>query len=158
MTAVVSTDYFAAKQAQSRKEVSDTSGKAFEAQEIATQVLRLCYPLRQVTAVHAYYNNSPMKPFVRAEHPNLKGHHGGLEKMKKSAQQYVVVDIYFLFGGAYVSKSEEEAFVVEVAFPLDTERARWASLARVRWADLGWLPNDSPVPQLTGETFVNAWM
>ena len=148
----VSNKYFLNKKSQSRKKVADTSGQAFEALEIATQVLRLCYPLRALGAVHCYYNNSKFEPFVAHEQ-------GG----KAPVKNYIVVDIYFFFEGeAYGTKTEDDAFAVEVAFPQNVERARW-HIARVRWADLGWRlrgnhRGDTPVPQLVGETIVSHWM
>jgi len=152
----LSAEYFINKKGQMRKRVADTSGKAFEALEIATQVLRLCYPLRMVKAVHVYYNNEQIEPFVRPQHP-------GIEGWDKPITEHIVCDIYFLFDDAYTSKDEDDAFVVEVVFPQGAERNRWDALARVRWFDLGWVKmgqynGDSPVPQLSGETFVNTWM
>lgn len=147
--------YFLDKKNHMRKKVSDLSGKGFEAVEIATQVLRLCYPLRNVVAVHSYYNNEPIAPFVRAEHE-------GVEGRDQVPTEHVVVDVYFMFDDAYTTKSEDEAFVVEVAFPQGLERTRWA-VARVRWCDMGWnargqYSGDNPVEQLSGETLVNFWM
>lgn len=148
----VTDEYFLRKGSQPRRRISDVSGKAFEAVEVATQVLRLCYPMRYVKAVHCYYNNEPIEPFLAQEHftPRL---HRDLE--------HVVVDVYFLFGGNYESTSEDEAFAVEVIMPVNAERARW-NVARVRWADLGWntygnYEGDNPAPQLVGETIANFW-
>lgn len=163
MSKDVPADYFSVKSSQDRMRVSDVSGKAFGAIEIARQVLRLCYPLRQIAAVHCYYNNSPMEPFVGAEHPDLPVHQEGFEKLTKPPKEYIVVDIYFLFDDQFGSKNEDEAFAVEVAYPVDVSRVRWRSIARVRWEDLCWKMMGSvqggvPVPRLYGETFVNLWM
>jgi|GEM_PF-3937790 len=155
----VSSEYFTDKVTHSRREVSDVSGKAFEAVEIATQVLRLCYPLRPVSAVRTYYDNTPIEPFLNAEHSSLSD---AESSMAVPIPSYTVVDVNFLFGGAYVSRGENDAFAVEVAFPADAKRVRWQTIIRVRWADLSWgrLGNhhgDLPVPELVGETFVNTW-
>ncbi|MBI2120263.1 MAG: hypothetical protein HYT94_01405 [Parcubacteria group bacterium] len=158
------TAYFTEKKSQNRKRVTNVSGKAHEALEIATKVLRLCYPLRTVRGVHCYYNNTPIEPFLEAEHPSLaECDDPNTKKFSIPCKEYVVVDIYFLFGDHYASKNAQTAFVVEVAFPQNVERARWSSIARVRWTDLNWnrqgnFVGDNPVPQIIGETFVNDWM
>ena len=145
-------EYFLAKLSQERKKVSDLGDKPFDAIEIATKVLRLCYPLRDIKAVHTYWNNAPREPFYRkqGEAPHY------LEK-----RDTLTVDIFFLFNDVHGSDREEDAFVVEVTYPVDVERARW-DIARVRWTDLAWNKQsqrieDRPVPSLVGETIVNFW-
>jgi hypothetical protein len=153
----VISEYLTGKRSHRRKKVSDTGDKAFEAVEIATRVLRLHYPERQVRGVRCYFDNTPIEPFLAPEHLTTKG------PADNTRKEHIVVDVYFVFGGAvYPSKSEEDAFVVEVVFPKCAERVRWQGLVRVRWADLGWKKHgnhqgDNPVPNLAGETFVNLW-
>ncbi len=161
----LSVDYFTAKRTQKRSKTADVSGKVFEAVEIATKVLRLCYPLRTVKATKCYFNNHPVEPFLRPEHPGLdEGHDPKLKKFTQQCKEYVVVDVYFLFASlANESEGEKDAFAVEVAFPVGVERVRWNRIVRVRWADLGFHnqgnhSDDQPVPELLGETFVNNWL
>lgn len=150
-------EYFEAKRRQDRKSVADTGSKGFEAVEIATRVLRLHFPSRHVRAVRTYFNNEPMPPFVKANQSPLAGKLGGPVRM------HIVVDVYFFFGGQFGSDGEQDAFVVEVAFPIEAQRAQWQCIARVRWADLNWErmgshAGDVPVPHLIGETFINDWL
>ena len=152
---------FRSKSLQNRKRIGNSGELEFEAQEIATQVFRLHYPLREIAAVHSYFNNEPVKPFLLSEHPSLTERQAG--SMARPLRKFVVVDVYFLFGGNLESKNEDEAFVVEVTFPEEAERSRWSGIRRVRWADLQWNrlgnhPGDVPVRHLSGETFVNAWI
>ena len=74
------------------------------------------------------------------------------------AKEFVVVDVHFFFGFEE-AQSKGLPFIVEVAFPQGVTRARWSSIVRVRWADLGWEKMDGvPVPELSGETNVPARM
>lgn len=162
-------DYFTNKKNHERKQIFDISEKNFEALQITQKVVGLCYPWRFIKAVHCYYDNTPIEPFMLPElqlDSDLQkfAEEDGLTKREKKQMQpikdYIVIDVYFLFGdSAYPSQGEQDAFMVEVAFPVGGEKARWASLARVRWIDLAW-PNKYgavPVAELMGEIYVNAW-
>src|SRR5438552_4130143 len=103
-TTPLSPAYFTKKKAQARKRAATTSGKVFDALEIATKVMRLCYPLPEVKAVRCYYNNDAIEPFIAPQHgQDLVEKHGG------DIKDHVVVDIYFFLGfSAYEPKTEND--------------------------------------------------
>lgn len=142
------------KSGQPRKRIADLSGKALRAQEIALQVFRLCYPMPALNGCRLFYNNTPVEPFLRAEHPSLSSdEHPRHRALSVPLREFVTIDICLFFDKR---RTPEEAFLVEVVFPEHAERARWSSIIRVRWADLAWgVHFDAPVPVLAGETFVS---
>src|ERR1041385_2099742 len=128
-TPALTTEYFIAKKGQKRKKAANVGEKVFDAIEIATKALRLCYPLPEVKAVHCYYNNEKIEPFIAPQHgEEFATNHDGDGEVK----DFIVIDVYFFLGfNAYEPVSEKDAFVVEVVFPKQFVRKRW-NIARVR--------------------------
>jgi hypothetical protein len=163
--------YFLNKLTQDRKKIEgDINQLASHALDLAGLTRQLCYPLPIILKTALYYNNAPFTPYLLAEHPGLEveGVQYGTPEMKEAARQtsvpikdYVVIDVHYFFDRPRQVKKLEDSFVVEVAFPQGTQRARW-NLIRVRWCDLGWSKrgnhcNDVPIPCLCGETYANNW-
>lgn len=158
--------YFFDKLTQERELIVEIDRQASHAMDIAWQVLRLCYPMRQTSKVRMYYNFSPFAPFLRAEHEGLdiKGMNFATADMRRAAKKttvpikdHVVVDVHYFLDSIH----ENESFLIEVAIPQGLQRARW-DIVRVRWCDLGWTTNgggsdDVPLPHLCGEAYVNHW-
>jgi hypothetical protein len=165
-TAPLTPKYFVEKLTQERELIVEIDRQAAHALNIAWQVLRLCYPMRQTTKVRMYNNYAPFTPFLRAEHPglDLTGVKFGTPAMSKAAKKMAVriedhnvVDIYYFLDGV----CEKDAMLVEVAFPQGLQRVRW-DIVRARWCDLSWTTYgdgqaDIPLPHYCGEAFINHW-
>lgn len=112
-----------ATNASTRKKTQDCGEKYFEAQEVAQRILRLCYPHRVVSSVHASYNNEPIDPiFVEREGYSQRPIDG-----------YTVIDFEFTFGDSHVGPIKN-AFVVELTIPRGENLHAGQEVMRARWA------------------------